>query len=81
MTGLGSPNAFTPNICLLASFESTIGAIANSVAEKLDSKVIKLPETGTSNFRMDVSKFEQTFDFRFKGSLELIIDELCQGQA
>ena len=37
MTGLGSPNAFTPNICLIASFESTIGAIANSVAEKLDS--------------------------------------------
>lgn len=65
----------------MASFESTIGAIANSVAEKLDSKVIKLSDTGTYNFRMEVSKFEQTFDFRFKGSLELIIDELCQGQA
>ncbi len=61
------------NMC---SFNSSIGEIAEEAASLLEVDLYKEDDTGTYNFLMDNSKFENTFNFQFSGNISKIIESL-----
>tara|TARA_B100001057_G_C22747276_1_gene910251 strand:- start:66 stop:914 length:849 start_codon:yes stop_codon:yes gene_type:complete len=61
------------NMC---SFNSTIEEISFQVSQLMNVKLLKEEGNGTYNFMMDNSKFEESFNFKFTGSVEKIITSL-----
>ncbi len=61
------------NMC---SFNSTIEEISFEVSQLMNVKLLKEEGNGTYNFMMDNSKFEESFNFKFTGSVEKIINSL-----
>jgi UDP-glucose 4-epimerase len=62
----------------LASFNMTIEEIAYSVASKISKTKIKSIGRNLSfyNFSINTNKFEHTYNFKFKDSIESIVDSL-----
>lgn len=64
----------------LASFNSTVGEIAENVCKFFDGKV-SLVDKGTTpsyNFSINTDKFTSTYNFTFKETVETIVHALCQ---
>ena len=69
----------TPGIYNLASFNSTVGEIAQKVSTKLGVDIIDRGTTCNAyDFALDTSLFEQTFDFTFKETPATIVDSLIE---
>jgi nucleoside-diphosphate-sugar epimerase len=68
-----------PGIYNLASFNNTVGDIAQAVSAKLG---IAITDRGTTanayDFAIDTTLFEQTFDFTFKETPATIVDSLLE---
>jgi UDP-glucose 4-epimerase len=63
----------------LASFNSTVGEIADSVNRKLGAEIIDRGNTANAyDFALDTTLFEQTFDFTFKETPATIVDSLIE---
>lgn len=63
----------------LASFNSTVGEIAQDVSAKLGVAIIDKGATKNAyDFALDTSLFEQTFDFTFKETPATIVDSLIE---
>lgn len=60
----------------LASFNMSIGNIAQAASQKLSVPIQKLDDHKTYDFTIDSSKFEKTFSFPFKGNIDNIVDDL-----
>ncbi len=58
----------------LASLNCQIKDIAEEVSSQLNSKIIYATDKPTYNFMMNTKKFEETFNYRFSGSIENIIN-------
>ena len=67
---------FVSGIYNLASFNSTVGEIANTVGSILNIPVVDNGSTDTYNFIVDCSKFEKTYDFAFTETIESITNEV-----
>jgi len=67
---------FISGIYNLASFNSTVGEIANTVGGILNIPVIDNGSTDTYNFIVDCSKFEKTYHFSFNETIESITNEV-----
>ena len=68
-----------PGIYNLASFNSTVGEIAQDVSAKLGVAIIDKGATKNAyDFALDTSLFEQTFDFTFKETPATIVDSLIE---
>lgn len=71
-----------PGIYNLASFNTTVEAIASTVANKLDVKLTDRGNTLNSyDFGLDCSLFERKFNFEFKETPATIVDSLVAGYA
>ena len=69
----------TPGIYNLASFNSTVGEIAQAVSNKLGVDIIDRGTTANAyDFAIDTSLFEQTFDFTFTETPATIVDSLIE---
>lgn len=63
----------------LASFNSTVGAIAQAVSQKLGAEIINRGNTANAyDFALDTGLFEQTFDFTFTETPASIVDSLLE---
>jgi len=63
----------------LASFNSTVGAIAQAVSQKLGAEIIDRGITANAyDFALDTTLFEQTFDFTFTETPATIVDSLIE---
>jgi len=63
----------------LASFNSTVGAIAQAVSQKLGAEIIDRGNTANAyDFALDTGLFEQTFDFTFTETPASIVDSLLE---
>lgn len=61
----------------LSSFNATVAEIADTVARKLRCKVLDRGNTGGAyDFRLDTTRFEQTYEFKFQDSIDSIVDGL-----
>lgn len=61
----------------VASFYATVDDISSSISTILSSDVCEQPDVaGVYNFIMDTTKFEQTFQFEFKETIESIVNEV-----
>ena len=68
-----------PGIYNLASFNATVGEIAEAVSRKLGANIIDKGATkNAQDFAVDTSLFEQTFDFTFKETPATIVDSLLE---
>lgn len=67
---------FISGIYNLASFNSTVGKIANTVGDILNIPVVDKGFTETYNFTVDCSKFKKTYDFSFTETIESITNEV-----
>lgn len=68
-----------PGIYNLASFNSTVGEIADAVSKKLVTEIIDRGRTANAyDFAIDTELFEQTFDFTFKETPATIVDSLIE---
>ena len=68
-----------PGIYNLASFNSTVGAIAQAVSQKLGAEIIDRGNTANAyDFALDTGLFEQTFDFTFTETPASIVDSLLE---
>ena len=68
-----------PGIYNLASFNNTVGEIAQAVSQKLGVAIIDKGATANAyDFAIDTSLFEQTFDFTFKETPATIVDSLIE---
>jgi nucleoside-diphosphate-sugar epimerase len=68
-----------PNIYNLASFNATVGEIAQAVGQKLGAEIIDKGTTANAyDFALDTSLFEQTFDFTFQETPATIVDSLIE---
>ena len=67
---------FIPGIYNLASFNSTVGEIADTVGKILNIPVVDRGRTETYNFIVDCSKFEKTYNFSFTETIESITNEV-----
>ena len=68
-----------PGIYNLASFNSTVGEIAQDVSAKLGVAIIDKGATKNAyDFALDTSLFEQTFDFTFTETPATIVDSLIE---
>jgi nucleoside-diphosphate-sugar epimerase len=67
---------FIPGIYNLASFNSTVGEIADTVGSVLNIPVIDRGKTNTYNFTVDCSKFEKTYNFTFTETIQSITNEV-----
>jgi len=66
-----------PGIYNVASFNSTVGEIASTIANVLpNTSVVDMGETPTYNFSIDTTKFETTFGFSFHETIETIVTSL-----
>ena len=63
----------------LASFNSTVGEIAQAVSDKLRVDIIDKGTTANAyDFALDTSLFQQTYDFTFKETPATIVDSLIE---
>jgi len=61
----------------LASFNATVEQIANSIRDALDHVEIEdKGETPTYNFSIDTTKFQTTYSFKFKETVDSIVKSL-----
>ena len=68
-----------PGIYNLSSFNSTVGAIAESVSKKLGAEIVNKGNTANAyDFALDTTLFEQTFDFTFQDTPATIVDSLIE---
>jgi nucleoside-diphosphate-sugar epimerase len=68
-----------PGIYNLASFNNTVGEIAQAVSQKLGVAIIDKGATANAyDFAIDTTLFEQTFDFTFKETPATIVDSLIE---
>ena len=68
-----------PGIYNLASFNSTVGEIADAVNRKLGAEIINRGKTANAyDFALDTTFFEQTFDFTFIETPATIVDSLIE---
>ena len=68
-----------PGIYNLASFNSTVGEIAQAVSQKLGIAITDRGITANAyDFAIDTSLFEQTFDFTFQATPATIVDSLIE---
>lgn len=68
-----------PGIYNLASFNSTVDEISQTVADKLNVKIEDCGRTGNAyDFGLDTSLFEQTYNFTFSETPAIIIDGLIE---
>jgi len=75
-------NHRVPGVYNVSSFNATVGEIGHYISKVLNVD-IKTPENLTSssyNFRMDTSKVEKVFNFKFEGTLKTIVDSLIEVQ-
>jgi len=63
----------------LASFNATVGEIAQAVSDKLGIEITDKGNTANAyDFAIDTALFEQTFDFTFTATPATIVDSLIQ---
>jgi nucleoside-diphosphate-sugar epimerase len=68
-----------PGIYNLASFNNTVGEIAQAVSQKLGVAIIDKGATANAyDFAIDTTLFEQTFDFTFEETPATIVDSLIE---
>jgi UDP-glucose 4-epimerase len=68
-----------PGIYNLASFNSTVGEIAQDVSAKLGVAIIDKGTTKNAyDFALDTSLFQQTFEFTFQETPATIVDSLIE---
>jgi UDP-glucose 4-epimerase len=68
-----------PGIYNLASFNATVGEIAEAVSRKLGAEIVDRGATANAyDFALDTGLFEQTFDFTFKETPATIVDSLIE---
>jgi nucleoside-diphosphate-sugar epimerase len=68
-----------PGIYNLASFNSTVGEIAQAVSNKLRIGITDRGNTSNAyDFAIDTELFEQTYDFTFEETPATIVDSLIQ---
>jgi nucleoside-diphosphate-sugar epimerase len=68
-----------PGIYNLASFNATVGEIAQAVSDKLGIEITDKGNTANAyDFAIDTALFEQTFDFTFTATPATIVDSLIQ---
>ena len=68
-----------PGIYNLASFNSTVGEIAQAVSAKLGIAIIDRGNTANAyDFALDTTLFEQTYDFTFEETPATIVDSLLE---
>jgi nucleoside-diphosphate-sugar epimerase len=66
----------------LSSFNATVAEIANTVADKLNCKIVDNGNTGGAyDFRLDTTLFQQTYEFKFQDTVDTILDGLINGYA
>lgn len=66
-----------PGIYNLASFYDSVEKLSSQVSSLLNSNINVQPDMiGTYDFIMDTTKFQKTFDFEFKETVNTIVDEL-----
>jgi UDP-glucose 4-epimerase len=73
-TILNGPKA--PGIYNLASFSATVGEIAEEIGRILNVPLAYGPNSSTYDFVLDTRKFQRTFDFAFKQTIESVVLEL-----
>lgn len=67
----------TAGIYNLASFNTTVGTIAQIVSDRLSVPIVDLGNTdGVYDFELNCSKFESVFNFQFKETPATIVDGL-----
>lgn len=69
-----------PGLYNLASFETTIGGLAQALARRFDARISVQPPTPGYNFRMSCAKFESAARFRFTDTVESLAAELSAGR-
>lgn len=70
-------NEVKPGMYNLASFNSTVEEIANVVAKHTNAELVVHPNDKLAyDFQLDVSKFKENLNFKFKDTIESIINEL-----
>ena len=68
-----------PGIYNLASFNATVGEIAEAVSRKLGAEIVDRGATVNAyDFALDTRLFEQTFDFTFTATPATIVDSLIE---
>ncbi len=68
-----------PGIYNLASFNGTVGEIAQAVSAKLGVGIVDRGITANAyDFALDTTLFEQTYDFTFRETPATIVDSLIQ---
>lgn len=60
----------------LASFSSTVGDMAEAVVKRFGGEIIVNPDTPHYVFNVDTTKFEKTYDFKFRDSIDSILTSL-----
>ena len=61
----------------LASFYDSVDGLSNQISSLLSSNINVQPDVaGAYDFTMDTTKFQRTFDFEFKETVNTIVDEL-----
>lgn len=66
-----------PGAYNLASFNSTIGYMAKTVANLMEVNIEKIPDTPSYSFMLNVEKFQQVFDWRPEQDIKDILDDLA----
>lgn len=70
-------NIFAPGQYNMCSFNTTVQEVAMKVSEKTGCEIIKMEDDEKYyDFQISSKKFESTFNFQFKESVESIIDTL-----
>jgi nucleoside-diphosphate-sugar epimerase len=65
-----------PGLYNLASFNATVGEIAERAAAILGAKIELAPPTPAYDMRVSTEKFERTFNFKFEETVESIVEDL-----
>jgi dTDP-4-dehydrorhamnose reductase len=67
----------TPGIYNLASFYDSVEGLSSQISLLLSSNINVKPDiTGSYDFIMDTTKFQNMFDFKFKETVNTIVNEL-----
>jgi nucleoside-diphosphate-sugar epimerase len=65
-----------PGLYNLASFNITVGEIAERAASVLEVPVVRKPSSNAYDMRISTTKFEDAFDFKFQETVETIVELL-----
>lgn len=68
-----------PGLYNLASFNSTVGEIAESAAHLLGAEIMTAPPALAHDMRMSTRKFQETFGFQFRDTPQAILTSLEGG--